>query len=233
MFLRKSVEQNLTPQHFAGRSTENWRDAYFYEFAHRFENLSPEAKIDRMFNILLIGDHRVGKSSFRSRFCDGNFYDNFISIGADFEIKKVGFKGSAVKLQIWEPSSGQECFRDDMTPYYRGAQAIFAMFDIGDQTTFGNLAEKWGPQIKRYTTEGTPVLVVGLKSDGPRAVAAAEGAAAAALGAAYAECSARSGEGVERAIFRLVRAPHDRPAAPTAETAARTAPRSARQCGVM
>ena len=112
--------------------------------------------------------------------------------------------------------------------YYRGAQGIFVMFDVGDRTTFATASMLLG-EVQRHACPGCCVLLVGLKADdlgggaascappagarvpeSVREVSAAEGEAAAAAAATpsggpvrYTEGSARTGEGVERAVYYL------------------------------
>ena len=53
------------------------------------------------FNILMIGDACVGKSSILLYFCDKRFNDNLLAtIGCDLKIKEIRIDGKIVKLEI-------------------------------------------------------------------------------------------------------------------------------------
>ena len=152
------------------------------------------------------------------------------TLGVDFKFKHVGLRGETLKLMLWD-SSGRELSWQPggrTSAYYRGAQGIFVMFDVGDRTTFATASMLLG-EVQRHACPECCVLLVGLKADdlgggaassvppaGARApesvreVSAAEGEGAAAAAATpsggpvrYTECSARTGEGVERAVYYL------------------------------
>jgi len=56
---------------------------------------------DHLFNLLLIGDSGVGKSSLLLRFSDNTFSDSFITtIGVDFKIKTMDINGAHVNADL-------------------------------------------------------------------------------------------------------------------------------------
>ena len=74
---------------------------------------------DYQFNLLLVGDSGVGKTSILKRFSDDIFITTYmISIDIDIDIRTIELDGKKIKLQIWD-TAGQERFRTITTAYYR------------------------------------------------------------------------------------------------------------------
>ena len=56
---------------------------------------------------LVVGDSGVGKTSLLVRYCDDTFQADYLStIGVDFKIKRIDYKGSPITLNIWD-TAGQ------------------------------------------------------------------------------------------------------------------------------
>lgn len=67
------------------------------------------------------------------------------------------------QLQIWD-TAGQERFRTITQSYYRSADAIVLVYDIGSQGTFRNLPE-WLSEVERYAGSNVQKILIGNKSD--------------------------------------------------------------------
>ncbi|CAF1239672.1 unnamed protein product [Rotaria sordida] len=140
---------------------------------------------DYLFNLLIIGDSGVGKSSFLLRFADDTFNESYLAtIGVDFETRTMNHNGKTVKFQIWD-ISGQERFRTITSSYYRGAHGIIIVYDVtnavGDsnfvfififiyhctlllEKSFENI-KMWLQIIDRNANQNVKKLLVGNKSD--------------------------------------------------------------------
>lgn len=119
---------------------------------------------DMLFKLLLVGESGVGKSSILKRYVDETFNDGFIStIGVDFRIRSLKYKGMDVKLQIWD-TAGQERFRTIVSSYYRGAQGVFVVFDVGNRMSFDGIPE-WLQNIDRLCKGDVVKVLVGNKAD--------------------------------------------------------------------
>jgi len=69
-----------------------------------------------------------------------------------------------VKLSIWD-TAGQERFRTITTAYYRGANAIFIVFDLTNMESFTNV-NRWMSDLSRYhNLDSVAMLLIGNKSD--------------------------------------------------------------------
>ncbi len=69
----------------------------------------------------------------------------------------------SLQLQIWD-TAGQERFRTITQSYYRSADAIVLVYDIGSATTFRNLPE-WLQEVERYAGKDVHRILIGNKSD--------------------------------------------------------------------
>ena len=67
------------------------------------------------------------------------------------------------QLQIWD-TAGQERFRTITQSYYRSADAIVLVYDIGSADTFRSLPE-WLVEIERYAGKKVYRFLIGNKSD--------------------------------------------------------------------
>ncbi len=67
------------------------------------------------------------------------------------------------QLQIWD-TAGQERFRTITQSYYRSADAIVLVYDIGCATSFRNLPE-WLSEVERYAGNSVHRILIGNKCD--------------------------------------------------------------------
>jgi len=118
------------------------------------------------FKIGLVGESGVGKSCLLVRWVDDDFFieDDKYTIGVDYKFKSVNIKDKTCKLQIYD-TAGQERFRTVTASFYRGAHGILLVYDITDKESFGIRVEEWLKEIKNYTADNTPIVLVGNKAD--------------------------------------------------------------------
>jgi small GTP-binding protein len=113
------------------------------------------------FKVVLLGDHRVGKTDFVNTYVNNALFDNKMTIGIDFKTKTVTQDGKNYRLQIWD-TVGQERFESLIPTYCKGAHCILICFDINDRQTFVNACLWLGEANKNKT--GSPVIaLVGIK----------------------------------------------------------------------
>jgi len=109
-----------------------------------------------------------------------------------------------VKLKIWD-TAGQERFRNITTQYYKNADGILLVYDIGERTTFEKISQ-WINQIKtNNTNENVVVMLVGNKCDVEKREVNDEEARALAkeYGMAYYETSALTNYNLENVFSQL------------------------------
>ena len=137
------------------------------------ERPSVRNQYDYAFKVMLIGDSGVGKTCVLIRFKDGAFLSgSFIStVGIDFRNKTIEVEMNTgahahmkkVKLQIWD-TAGQERFRSITHAYYRDAQALLLLYDVGSRKSFEN-TRAWLSEIKEYAPQEAVVMLLGNKCD--------------------------------------------------------------------
>jgi len=125
---------------------------------------SEEEEYKYLFQVVLIGDSGVGKSSILARFTKAEFTEDTKStIGLDFASKTLTVDGTLVKTQIWD-TAGQERYRGIAKNYYRKTMGALIVYDITRRDSFSN-AEFWLNELRTHAKEDIVILLVGNKSD--------------------------------------------------------------------
>eukprot|EP00916_Digyalum_oweni_P004707 GHVL01008337.1.p1 GENE.GHVL01008337.1~~GHVL01008337.1.p1 ORF type:complete len:206 (+),score=33.84 GHVL01008337.1:236-853(+) len=157
------------------------------------------------YNLLVLGERAVGKTSLILRFCDDVFHDNYIAtLGVDLKKHELNVAGSRVQLQIWD-TAGQERYRTITPNYYRQAAGIILIYDISRADTF-QLIDTWIRGIEDNAVPGVQLILIGNKSDldsireVPKQTAQA---VAQRLNIPFFECSAKTGNAVAEAFSAL------------------------------
>ena len=114
--------------------------------------------------ILMIGDSDVGKTSLVHCLIEEKFGEKPTStIGVDFKSKFIKLKDNFIKLQIWD-TAGLERFRTLTKSYYKIANGIILVFDVGNADSFNNI-KIWMDQIINNCNENVSLALVGNKID--------------------------------------------------------------------
>jgi Ras-related protein Rab-7A len=159
--------------------------------------------------VVIVGDSGVGKTSLIQQYVNRRFAQDFRpTVGTDFFSKPVPLGGAdgVVTLQLWD-TAGQERFRSLCSTFYKGGEALVAVFDLTNPESFSHIAE-WVSEFRRVCaldeTEPFPMFVVGNKSDmeeDRRVQRVAAQRLCDENGWVYAEASAKLGDGVD-GLFR-------------------------------
>ncbi|CAF1479641.1 unnamed protein product [Rotaria magnacalcarata] len=119
---------------------------------------------DFVFNMSIVGDHGVGKTTILQRFAQNTFStDNVATIGYDVKIRTLEIDSTRCKLVISD-LGGQDSFKYALSSFYRNANGIAICFDIVNLESFRNL-NNWLENVQRLCREQTPIFLVGTKSD--------------------------------------------------------------------
>nr|MDO8085462.1 GTP-binding protein [Candidatus Sigynarchaeum springense] len=90
----------------------------------------------KKLKIVLVGSNAVGKTSIANRFTRNLFSNRYINtIGCDFYIKTIEFRGEEYKLIIHD-IGGQLEFREFRKKYMDNADMVMVIFDLNDRDSF-------------------------------------------------------------------------------------------------
>ena len=166
------------------------------------------SKKEAKYKILILGDSKVGKSCFLTRYADKTYQEDYLStIGMDYKIKNYELEnGAIIKLYIWD-TAGQDRFRSITSNYYKGADGIILIYDITKQETFNNV-RNWITSIKEEAPAKVVLILVGNKVDDEkhRTVHQSEGEKIAdEYNLPFLECSAKSDINVTETFDVLIK----------------------------
>lgn len=114
------------------------------------------------YKIVVVGDSRVGKTSFISMLKYGNYDKKYIAtIGV--EIKQIKFKNINMCFDFWD-CAGNYNFGGLREGYYIGADAYILMFDLTNIDSYKKLSAIYR-DIIRVSGKDFPIILCGNKSD--------------------------------------------------------------------
>uniref|UniRef100_A0A8C6V321 Uncharacterized protein n=1 Tax=Neogobius melanostomus TaxID=47308 RepID=A0A8C6V321_9GOBI len=142
------------------------------------------------YEVVMIGDSSVGKTSFIQRAQSGTFSSDVpASIGMDSYKWTVVVNGKDIVLHLWD-TAGQERYVFIMTKQiFHRAQAFLLMYDVTCAQTF-TAVSYWASCIKEGAAENAVVLLLGIRGE----ILAEENSFS------FMECSAATGENVTEAL---------------------------------
>ena len=155
------------------------------------------------FNILLLGDSSVGKTSLMIRFTDQKFEENSsATVGIEFKNKEIQINDKTIKLHILD-TAGQEKYKSVAKNFIRKGEGIIFTFDLTYKESFES--------IKRWLNDADGVnedyqrILVGNKYDLPDKIINKEIAEKLAqkYNMKYFETSAKDGTNVD-VIFKEI-----------------------------
>ncbi|XP_044025854.1 extracellular matrix-binding protein ebh isoform X2 [Siniperca chuatsi] len=158
------------------------------------------------YNVIMVGDSSVGKTSFMKRAQSGKFsLDIPISVGLDSCMWTVVVDGKPVVLQLWD-TAGQERFHSITRQIFHKAQAFLLMYDITSSQSFSAISY-WADCIQEGAAENVTILLIGNKSDhAERQVKTQQGEILAKeYNFEFMECSAATGENVIHSLETIAR----------------------------
>ena len=164
-------------------------------------NESDEDSEDDSINlkVIFVGDLATGKTEIILRILGNPFEENLdTTMGADFMIKYIKFKGQNIKIQLWD-TNGSERMKGLMASYIKNSSIVFVVYAVSYRETFDNVP-KWISFLKSI---GNKVIVLcGNKIDLKREVETKEGEQLAKNeGILFFECSAKTNENIKNMFF--------------------------------
>ena len=129
-----------------------------------------EEEYDHSIKILLIGDDKVGKSSFIKRIMEEKFSNEPIDINnLENKTKILEIEEKKIKLQIFNGIENQFKNRQNKNEFYIRIQGILVFFDLSNKTSFTNL-DFYLEEIRGKCGSDMPLIIIGNKSDLEKAV---------------------------------------------------------------
>ena len=118
------------------------------------------------YNILLVGDCSVGKTSIINRFIDNRFNRNLKNtINIEFRIKSIKLdSNTVVDLKIWD-TCGEEKFHSITKNFYHEADGIFIIFDLGNYQSFSNIKIFMKDINDVCNINNKAIMIIGNKND--------------------------------------------------------------------
>jgi Ras-related protein Rab-1A len=115
------------------------------------------------FNIVLIGDRAVGKTTFLTQYKSNTFpftYKPHTTVMTHLIFVETPF--GSVRFNVTDIP---ECTTDSsiFRKYYKKAHAVIMMFDMGNYLSYMNL-DLYKKEVKKYNNS-IPILIVGNKND--------------------------------------------------------------------
>ena len=118
---------------------------------------------------VVVGDGAVGKTSLIVTHKDGRFPTDYIPTVFDNYDSQVTVKydgtSRSVDLKVWD-TAGQEAYEEMRTLLYPGTDVFIIVCAVDEPDSFENAEKVWIHEAMRHRP-GTPVILVGSKSDVP------------------------------------------------------------------
>ncbi|XP_049335595.1 uncharacterized protein rab44 isoform X4 [Astyanax mexicanus] len=157
-----------------------------------------------VYNVVMVGNSSVGKTSFMNRLQSGHFSPDYCStIGVDTCVQNITLGGRTVKLHVWD-TAGQERYHSITRQVFHKAQGLLLMYDITSSESFCAV-RNWVTQIKECAPDDVIMILLGNKNDcAERKVQLQEGEdLSREYKIHFLECSAATGENVEESMKTL------------------------------
>ena len=164
--------------------------------------------VRRKIKVVMLGEGRVGKTSFLHRFIHNSFDEECASTvkATMYANTKMEVGDTMADVSIWD-TAGQERYHALGPIYYRDAHGAVLVYDITDKDSFDKV-KVWLKELHQVVGEGINIVICGNKSDleRERKVNKREAEEFAAINnAPHFLCSAKLGMKVSDAFTALVR----------------------------
>ena len=128
------------------------------------ESLSEVSKNEEKIKIIILGNSKVGKTSFIIRFTKNKFDETYLAtIGIDCIYRIINIENKLYKLMYYD-TAGEEKYKSIPKNYIKNMQGIILMYDITDKSSFDSIID-WISDVKEIKGENFPMILVGNKID--------------------------------------------------------------------
>ena len=151
------------------KSLSNEQEGYDNDDDDEFSSVNYDiGKNIYRYNIILVGDCSVGKTSIINRFIENRFNRNLKStVNIEFRIKSIKLDSNTiVDLKIWD-TCGEERFHSITKNFYHEADGIFIVFDLGVCKSFNNIKIFLKDINDICNINNKSIMIIGNKNDLP------------------------------------------------------------------
>ena len=128
------------------------------------ESLSEVSKNEEKIKIIILGNSKVGKTSFIIRFTKNKFDETYITtIGIDCIYRIINLENKLYKLMFYD-TAGEERYKSIPKNHIKNMQGIILMYDITNKKSFDSIID-WISDVKEIKGENFPMILVGNKID--------------------------------------------------------------------
>ncbi len=118
---------------------------------------------DYLFNCLILGNRKVGKTSVLLKYFENTFSESHNTfIGKEFFTKIIHDKDKNLKIVAWDPIYFDS--KSMMRSYYRFKSVVILIFDLTDKQSFDQM-DDWIKTIKNMMDDHPYVILIGNKAD--------------------------------------------------------------------
>ena len=163
---------------------------------------------DEKIQLIIIGESNVGKTSLIRRYTNNLFNTNHLeTVGIEFNTREEKINNKIIKVKIWD-TAGQEIFQSLTKNFYRKADGIIIVFDVGNKESFEKLHD-WIKSVYDNidSYREMHLIIVGNKNDleENRQVTQEEGVKLSEyFEIPYFEASAKNGNGVRTFMMKII-----------------------------
>ena len=128
------------------------------------ESLSEVSKNEEKIKIIILGNSKVGKTSFIIRFTKNKFDETYLAtIGIDYIYRIINIENKLYKLMFYD-TAGEEKYKSIPKNHIKNVQGIILMYDITNKKSFDSIID-WISDVKEIKGENFPMILVGNKID--------------------------------------------------------------------
>ena len=113
--------------------------------------------------LVVVGDGAVGKTCLLVVYAKGEFPREYVPTVFDNYSAKVKIEDTTYNVQLWD-TAGQEELENIRTLSYANTSVFLLCFSVVTPSTFENISTIWIPELKRFTTNPT-IMLIGTKTD--------------------------------------------------------------------
>lgn len=163
-------------------------------------------------NFILIGNSNSGKTCFIKAWMNEEFRALTLpTLGSINYTKHLALKQEAIDVILWD-TNGQDRYDTITKSYFRNANVIVMMYDIGNRKSFEDLATKWEKKMEEIKDKEVQIAIIGNKNDlePQRQVSTEEGREyAKKLNCPFFETSAKEKTNINESVMNIANLYHE------------------------